>query len=925
MSVLRQLIVLLLLISVNTEAQFYFGRNKVQYHTIDWKILKTQHFDIYYHSGIREVALRGAEFAEQGYEYLSREFLYTPKRRIPIIFYNTAQLFRQTNTTPGLIPDAVGGFFEFMKGRVAIPYTGSLSDLRHVIHHELTHVFMVGKVSAINSHHRFFDGVMPPLWIVEGLAEFYSARWDAQAEMIMRDALLNEQFVGIQNVGSVYGTFAMYKVGHAFLRFVEQKYSRSTVQSLIDNIWMFSDFNELLEFTFGKSVPEIDREWQTYEQRKYFPLLQNNKRVEEAGKPITTRGFYYSPVVVESRKGTKLFCAGNTDGYTSLFIAEKKSVADEWGEVKTLLRGERSEDVENIRLLQRVIDANDSLIVFIAKKGGRDVLHIANHNGEIFQTIENESLLTIESPRFIPNSNQIIFSAVDTIGFSDIYITNTTDGVVRRITNDIFHDHAPFYHNNSIYFASDRNYNNNIEEHNLFCYNIVKDSLYPLTKGNESALEPFAVNSKNEFLFLSDKDSTRSVYAISLSTGEVTPQLRITQPLFQPLLLNDSTIISSVYSNRSFSLYEFPLSKQITTEIITIDTTKAGWELYSPELTVSDSSAVPYEPQYSLDFAQSQLSTDPIFGTRGGGILGISDMLGDDQFFLMLLNTAQTQDEFLQSFNIDMFRVQQGKRLNYGYGAFHYSGSRYDLRESDTRYFERSFGSYGFAQYPFSQFERVEFSFALANSNRELLRGLTERKSLLAGFSLGYVYDNTLWLGTGPIDGMRVKLTLGYTSDIQYRQVNYLSFIGDARYYYRLGTYATVAMRGALYLNEGREPRRFVVGGSWDLRGYNRWSLRGEKVWLSSVELRLPFLDFVALGLPIGTAVFPGFRAAAFFDAGSVWDTQYKETIGSIGFGMRVNLFNAVVLRYDIGKKIENNFTQLQPKWFYQFFFGWDF
>jgi len=26
----------------------YFGRNKVQYKKLDWQILKTEHFDIYY-------------------------------------------------------------------------------------------------------------------------------------------------------------------------------------------------------------------------------------------------------------------------------------------------------------------------------------------------------------------------------------------------------------------------------------------------------------------------------------------------------------------------------------------------------------------------------------------------------------------------------------------------------------------------------------------------------------------------------------------------------------------------------------------------------------------------------------------------------------------------------------------------------------
>jgi hypothetical protein len=38
-----------------------------------------------------------------------------------------------------------------------------------------------------------------------------------------------------------------------------------------------------------------------------------------------------------------------------------------------------------------------------------------------------------------------------------------------------------------------------------------------------------------------------------------------------------------------------------------------------------------------------------------------------------------------------------------------------------------------------------------------------------------------------------------------------------------------------------------------------------------------------------------------------------------------MNLGGVLVLRYDIGKRIENNFTSLQGGLFTQFFFGWDF
>ena len=108
-----------------------------------------------------------------------------------MIFYASPLHFKETNTTPGLIPDGVGGFFEFIKGRVVIPFEGSLAQFKHVIRHEMTHVFMTSKINTILRLHRRTQDQSPPLWFTEGLAEYWSTKWDAQADMVLKDAVLN--------------------------------------------------------------------------------------------------------------------------------------------------------------------------------------------------------------------------------------------------------------------------------------------------------------------------------------------------------------------------------------------------------------------------------------------------------------------------------------------------------------------------------------------------------------------------------------------------------------------------------------------------------------------------------------------------------------------------------------------------------------
>ncbi|MFQ6676661.1 MAG: hypothetical protein ACE5LH_10050, partial [Fidelibacterota bacterium] len=119
MRLAKRPLILLLLLSLNTgQAQLYFGRNKIQYHPFDWRVLSTPHFEIYFYREEEELAAAGAFFAEESFLELQKKFNFTLLEKVPLIFYSSHLHFQQTNTTPYLIPEGVGGFFEFVKGRV---------------------------------------------------------------------------------------------------------------------------------------------------------------------------------------------------------------------------------------------------------------------------------------------------------------------------------------------------------------------------------------------------------------------------------------------------------------------------------------------------------------------------------------------------------------------------------------------------------------------------------------------------------------------------------------------------------------------------------------------------------------------------------------------------------------------------------------
>ena len=69
-----------------THAQ-YFGRNKVQYGKFDFKVLKTEHFDIHFYSAEAEAAPIAGRMAERWYARLSKFFQHDLSTRQPLILY----------------------------------------------------------------------------------------------------------------------------------------------------------------------------------------------------------------------------------------------------------------------------------------------------------------------------------------------------------------------------------------------------------------------------------------------------------------------------------------------------------------------------------------------------------------------------------------------------------------------------------------------------------------------------------------------------------------------------------------------------------------------------------------------------------------------------------------------------------------------
>ena len=119
-----------------TQAQYPFGKNKVIYTSKDWKVLKTDHVDIYYYPGEASLVRYVAPLVEDTYLEFSEVFDVEFERRLPFVLYSSHYDFQQTNILPHLISEYTGGFTDLIKGRIAIPFTGAYASFRHVVRHD---------------------------------------------------------------------------------------------------------------------------------------------------------------------------------------------------------------------------------------------------------------------------------------------------------------------------------------------------------------------------------------------------------------------------------------------------------------------------------------------------------------------------------------------------------------------------------------------------------------------------------------------------------------------------------------------------------------------------------------------------------------------------------------------------------------------
>src|SRR5919199_1658222 len=222
---------LTLVTSAPASAQ-YFGRNKVQYKKLDFQVLKTEHFDIYFYPSEREGIDISARLAERWNTRLERLLAHKLRGRQPLVLYASHPDFEQTNAIEGELSEGTGGVTEPLKRRIILPMGGPLADTDHVIGHELVHAFQFDITTRPGSAPGETGANNLPLWFIEGMAEYLSlGPVDSNTAMWLRDAARQEKLPTIDDLNNP--KYFPYRWGQAFWAYVGGRWGDDVIGQML--------------------------------------------------------------------------------------------------------------------------------------------------------------------------------------------------------------------------------------------------------------------------------------------------------------------------------------------------------------------------------------------------------------------------------------------------------------------------------------------------------------------------------------------------------------------------------------------------------------------------------------------------------------------------------------------------------------------
>ena len=499
-----------------------FGKNKITGQRFDWHIHRTEHFDIHYYPSEAKLVPIMAAIAEEAYEQHSEDFEHELRDRTPLILYKSHKDFQETNIILQELHEGIGGFAELFKHRIVIPFTGSLEAFREVIFHELIHIFQYDIIYQ-KPHARIYSGEFlysPPIWFIEGMADYFAEDNDAIGEMVVRDASINNNIVPLpqlHNFNRLTSPFVGYKLGQLAVAYLTETYGREKIAEILQGLRQSrtKDIDSVFKEVLGVELKEFDKAWRQTVRRRYWPLIEDRELPDLVAKNLTEEARYSHNIKPAwSPSGDIIAYVTGNEGFLEIVLMSAKTGERIERVTKRFFRDKYEEIRTDFGGFGRSLAwaPDGDRIAFIAKHHNANYLLEVNILTEELTQYFELDFDNVTSPDYDGSGERIVFSALKE-GQTDLYVIELLTGEVDRLTFDPFNDTHPSWHpiTGEIIYTSERGTKNR-----LVLMNLNQGTERLLTDGTYNAISPTWTPEGTSILFCSDRQGIYDIHKLEI-------------------------------------------------------------------------------------------------------------------------------------------------------------------------------------------------------------------------------------------------------------------------------------------------------------------------------------------------------------------------------------------------------------------------
>ena len=280
---------------------------------LEWETIKTQNFNVHFHNGLYDIALKGANIAEKIRGTLMEQVGLDSLQKLDIVFTTEDEI------SNGFATPANYTVIWLDVNEMAI-WTEGKKWLNIVLAHELQHLvyFNVTKTWLPTPMSQLYSGV--PGWVVEGMAEYFTEDWrPARFDISHKYHVLKNSVDKIKDP---------HNDGFSKILYFADRFGDETLVNILnhrDTLKLFNFSNAFKKYT-GITLKQFEEDWRRTMNTYFFGMRSQKEAYTDLGQVYSLPMRYVNGFDRINGDTTKIVLVGRKNDKQrdlSLFLATR--------------------------------------------------------------------------------------------------------------------------------------------------------------------------------------------------------------------------------------------------------------------------------------------------------------------------------------------------------------------------------------------------------------------------------------------------------------------------------------------------------------------------------------------------------------------------------------------------------------------------